>query len=353
MDEPAAPRKRGTAHLLVCLPRGRSPIFPRSLAMPSTPPPTPQVPGARPSRAPGALLAAGLWAALTAVARLRPPDGTDHGNLGQFIGRLHPLLVHGPIALLILVPLMELAGLRPRWAHLRSAAGWILLAAAAAVFASAFDGWLLAWSGGYRGRDVTLHMWGGVQLAAVCAAAAWTRGASGAARRAYPALLAGALALMVWTAHGGGSITHGDGYLTEKMPARLRAWLGMAAAPAQEAAQTAPGPAFRTGLGSMDPANPAFYVVHVAPLLERSCVRCHKPEKHKAGLRMDSYALLLHGAEDGPVVVPGNPAKSELIRRVKLPARDDDSMPSDGDKPLAPEEIQMIERWISAGAKGG
>ena len=67
---------------------------------------------------------------------------------------------------------------------------------------------------------------------------------------------------------------------------------------------------------------------------------------------MDTYAGLMHGGEDGPAVVPGNPKASELIRRVRLPASDDDSMPSDGDKPLAPEEIQMIEQWIAAGAKG-
>jgi hypothetical protein len=45
--------------------------------------------------------------------------------------------------------------------------------------------------------------------------------------------------------------------------------------------------------------------------------------------------------------------KSDLIRRLRLPPPDDDSMPSDGDKPLTPEEIQTIERWIAAGAKSG
>src|ERR1035441_6088101 len=104
--------------------------------------------------------------------------GREHGNLGQFIGRLHPLLVHGPVALIALVPLMELAGLSRRRAHLRSAAGWVLALAAFAAFAAAFDGWLLAWSGGLRGRDVTRHMWGGVWLAAACAAAVRARSAA-------------------------------------------------------------------------------------------------------------------------------------------------------------------------------
>ncbi len=321
------------------------------------PPPSPIARETRPGpcRAAGAILAAVLWAALIVAARQFPPDGRERASLCQFLGRFHPLLVHGPVAFLVLVPLLELAGRRAKWAHLRPAAGWILTLAAAAGFLAAFDGWLLAWSGGYRGRDITVHMWGGVWLAAVCAAAAWARGSPGAARRGYPALLAGTFALMVWTAHGGGSVTHGDGFLTERMPARMRSWFGIPVTPTPGAAPAAAAPSgvLHTGLASVDPANAAFYPVHVAPLLERSCVRCHKPEKHKAGLRMDTLALLLAGGTDGPVIAPGNPGKSELIRRVKLPAKDDDSMPSDGDKPLAPEEIQMIERWIAAGAKGG
>jgi len=295
-----------------------------------------------------------------------PPDGREHGNLGQFIGRLHPLLVHGPVALLALVPLMELAGLRPRWEYLRSAAAWILAVAVIAAFAAAFDGWLLAWSGGYRGRDVTRHMWGGVWLAAACAAAAWARSgpARGAGvRGAYPVLLAFAVGLMIWTGHGGGAISHGDGFLTDKMPMRLRALLGLPApearaAPVQVvAAPPAPvsgAPAKgRAGAASADPSNPAFYRLHIAPLFARSCISCHRPEKHKGGLRMDTYEQLMRGGDDGAALVPGNPGSSEILRRLRLPASDDDSMPSDGDKPFATEEIQMLERWIAAGAKNG
>jgi mono/diheme cytochrome c family protein len=161
---------------------------------------------------------------------------------------------------------------------------------------------------------------------------------------------------MVWTGHGGGSISHGDDFLTEKMPVRLRQWLGIAApAPAQAVASKAAAapPPTHGGPASTNPANAAFYAIHVAPLFARSCISCHRPEKHKGGLRMDTYAQLMLGGEDGPVVVPGKPDSSDIIRRLRLPPTDDDSMPSDGDKPLTPEEIQTVERWIAAGAKSG
>jgi uncharacterized membrane protein len=323
--------------------------------------------GARLPRAAWAVLALVLWGGLVALARWRPPDGREHGNLGQFVGRFHPLLVHGPVALIVLVAVMEAVGLGWRRPDLRAAAGWILAVAAVAAFAAAFDGWLLAWSGGYRGRDVTRHMWGGVWLAAVCAAALWARPGPGAGRgfsAAYALLLAGAVGLMVWTGHGGGAISHGDDFLTAKMPARLRAWLGVPEptrqAPAPEATRPAPTlPATppkaggHLGLATADPSNPAFYRLHIEPLFVRSCVSCHRPDKHKGGLRLDSYPQLMRGGEDGAAVVPGDPKGSDLIRRLKLPPSDDDSMPSDGEKPMATEETQMIERWIAAGAKSG
>src|ERR1019366_3367453 len=155
------------------------------------------------------------------------------------------------------------------------------------------------------------------------------------------------------TAHGGGSISHGDGFLTEKMPGRLRAWLGPPARTPAGAVVPAAAAVLHGGPGSTDPSNPAFYGLHVAPILGRSCISCHRPEKHKGGFRMDSFALLIRGGDDGAVVIPGNPKKSDLLRRVRLPASDDDYMPSDGEKPLTPEEIQTLERWIAAGAKGG
>jgi hypothetical protein len=292
-----------------------------------------------------------IWLGFTLLLREIPPDGREHGNLGQFLGRFHMLLVHLPIVILLIVPAFELLGRRPQWAHLRAAAGPLLSTAAFLAFVTALDGWLLAWSGGYRGHDVTTHMWAGAMLAGACGAASLAR-CGALPRTAYPPLLALTFGLVIWTGHTGGSISHGDGYLTEKLPARMRSWLGIAEVPAKSAdSATVAAKVARAGPGSADPSNPAFYAVHVAPLLTRSCVSCHKPEKHKGGLLMDTYEHLMHGGEDGAVVVPGNPKSSELLRRVRLPASDDDSMPSDGDKPLAPEEIQMIDGWIAAGAK--
>jgi hypothetical protein len=95
---------------------------------------------------------------------------------------------------------------------------------------------------------------------------------------------------------------------------------------------------------------PATFASRVAPLLDRNCSVCHGAEKHKGGLRVDSYAALLKGGEDGPVIVAGNVKASDLHRRITLPPTDDEVMPSDGKPPLAPHEIKLLEQWIAAGA---
>ena len=122
-----------------------------------------------------------------------PPDGVQRAEFAQFLGRFHPLAVHLPIALLLLVPLLECVALVRDRQHLRKSAEFVLGLATVAAIASAWLGWLLAWSGGYEGSLVTRHMWGGVTLAAaslVC----W--GLYGWKRSAYAIALFATLGLL-------------------------------------------------------------------------------------------------------------------------------------------------------------
>ena len=94
----------------------------------------------------------------------------------------------------------------------------------------------------------------------------------------------------------------------------------------------------------------ATYPAAIAPLLERSCTKCHGSTKQKAGLRLDSPGAVLLGSKDGAVVNPGDPEASELIRRISLPPGDEDLMPSGDHPPLTPPEIGALRAWVAAGA---
>jgi hypothetical protein len=87
----------------------------------------------------------------------------------------------------------------------------------------------------------------------------------------------------------------------------------------------------------------------ILPLLKNECFRCHG-EKEKGGLKLNSLAAALKGGESGtPAVVPGKPAASELLTRLRS-TDDDERMPPTGDR-LKPAQIAALEKWISAGAK--
>ena len=92
------------------------------------------------------------------------------------------------------------------------------------------------------------------------------------------------------------------------------------------------------------------FVREVQPILETKCLECHNPSKIKGKLLMDSAAALLKGGEAGPALVAGQPDKSEMIKRIVLPKDHDDIMPPKGG-PLAANEIDVLKRWIAAGAQ--
>lgn len=88
----------------------------------------------------------------------------------------------------------------------------------------------------------------------------------------------------------------------------------------------------------------------VQPLFEEHCLKCHREDKHKAGLRLDAKSAAMAGSYFGtePVILPGNPADSVLFQRVSS-ADEDERMPPRGDG-LSVEKIALLRRWIEEGA---
>ena len=264
-----------------------------------------------------------------------PPDGLERATWAQFVGRFHLLTVHFPIALILLIPVLELAGRKGRLLHLSASVDFILVLATLSSLVAATLGWCLARSGGYSGRLVTQHMWGGISVAASCWLCWMLRGYFRSPRLdlIYTVWLLVTVGLVSWTGYRGGQLSQGENHLTEQMPAGLRKLVGLSSAEA---------------LPRSDPAY--FYGAHVEPIFVTHCYSCHGPEKQKSRLRLDSYAALMRGGKHGPVIKAGNAKGSELFRRVTLSPSDDDAMPPEGKRPLSANDVKLIELWIAAGA---
>ena len=83
------------------------------------------------------------------------------------------------------------------------------------------------------------------------------------------------------------------------------------------------------------------------PLLAANCYACHG-EAARAGLRLDSREGMLKGGDTGPVIVPGKPEESTLIKAVQHT----DGYPKmpRGRAKLQQADIDVLVEWVRGGA---
>jgi mono/diheme cytochrome c family protein len=96
----------------------------------------------------------------------------------------------------------------------------------------------------------------------------------------------------------------------------------------------------------------ADFTRDVKPVLDKHCVKCHGPDQQRAGLRLDSARGAGAGGNSGPALVPGQAARSLLVKAVTCADADGDvkPMPPKGPR-LTPAEVAVLRAWIDAGAK--
>jgi cytochrome c len=98
-------------------------------------------------------------------------------------------------------------------------------------------------------------------------------------------------------------------------------------------------------------AAPEFYTTKVQPIFQANCYRCHGGMNHRGGLNIQTRAGMLKGGHDGPVLIPGDPTNSLLVRLIRHEGPPKDPMPMPPKQPkLSDADIATVERWVKAGA---
>ncbi len=93
---------------------------------------------------------------------------------------------------------------------------------------------------------------------------------------------------------------------------------------------------------------PVSFAKDVAPILVQRCVACHGGIKPKGGFNLTTFDALSKGVSNAPVVVAGKPDESSLVECLLPDAQP--RMPYK-EEPLPKEQIDLIARWVSEGAK--
>jgi uncharacterized membrane protein len=243
----------------------------------------------------------------------------------QLAGRVHPLVLHFPIVLLLISGLWELGQRKTGNPFATNLGDTLLLSSAVSGVFTALMGLLLSNEGGYSEDTMVWHQWTGIAVSVIAWGWYSFRGFIRSSK-ALSMLIAGiSWITLTFAGHYGATLTHGENYLF---------------APASKEIEK-----------SVVPLEEAFVYEHlVRPILKEKCMGCHNSAKQKGELNMETEAMLLKGGKNG--VLWDSTAKQFglLLQRVHLSPEAEEHMPPKGKAQLTSEEILVLYHWIRQGA---
>ena len=251
-------------------------------------------------------------------------------NLIELIGRFHPVFVHLPIGIFVLVIVMDGLTRFDKFAYLSASIRLILGIGILSAILSLVTGYTLSLEGSNNQDLVDNHQWTAIGTTALFTAYYFLRNKLIAKRLAHTYTLMLLLLMLAWTGHQGGSLTHGEGFLTDGI---------------LETKTIA-----ETQLNIKDINQAVVYKDLVQYTLNQKCVQCHGSEKQKGKLRLDDLNWIKTGGKNGNLINANNPADGELIKRILLDDIDEHHMPPKEKAQLTDAELVIFQWWINTGA---
>ncbi len=274
------------------------------------------------------------------------------------LGRLHPALVHFPIALGVVAAVVECWRVVRRNPELSSFAITALWFAAIASIVTATSGWF---SAEFESESLTLtlflHRWLGISAAVLFLGLAVTgtviRCRKPTARIGiWRMVLVAAAATVSLTGHFGGTMVYGDSYVTDALWSALDQTEKSQRDEATRSAKEELGIEENANATTVRVDGSIDYSAQIVPILKTHCYECHGNGKKKGGVRLDDLARMTAERAGEWVVKAGDPLASLMVTNIELPPDDENAMPPEGDR-VSAAEISLIRQWISEGARGG
>jgi uncharacterized membrane protein len=240
----------------------------------------------------------------------------------EFFGRMHPLILHFPIVLLLFLALL-FWNPKIRFLENKPFSNILFLITLLLTGLTVMAGLVLATEEGYERDAFYLHQWTGVVLFWLSTIwyLLWEKEIYQGAK--IFSLLS--IILIIITGHLGASLTHGEDFLL--------------------------GPLMKEKNKTQVSLEEALSYEHVIqPILEQKCVSCHKASKQKGDLRLDGAAYILAGGKNGPVIDINRAEDSHLLHRILLPIEDEKHMPPKGKLQLTDIETEILISWVRESA---
>ncbi|MFN5008629.1 MAG: c-type cytochrome domain-containing protein [Bacteroidota bacterium] len=238
----------------------------------------------------------------------------------QQIGHLHPVLLHLPIAFIILLLPLSII-FKKGTEQERLLISYFLHYTALFATITALMGLLSAASNEYDPDLLTKHKWLSISTAVLSHALVYIHQISLHKRAAWISSVTATVMLMFVGSHFGGSLTHGEDYLS----------FGEKENKSKE---------FKPITDST-----VVYNDVVQTILINKCIECHNEQKQKGGLDLTSFASFQKGGKTGNAFINGDPEQSLFIQRALLTIDDRKHMPPKGKLQLTSEEIFLFKEW--------
>lgn len=234
----------------------------------------------------------------------------------QVAGRLHPLILHFPIVLLIMAVVLLWLG-EDQWEKMGRI---ILLIGANFAGITVVAGLILA-TEDYEGEALSWHKWLGVLSLGFSVLIYFFIKKLQNSLRLIGSLLA---IMLLLTGHFGANLTHGEDFLL--------------------------APLLTKEVKTVALEDAEVFRDLVQPIFETKCISCHKEGKIKGELRMDHLEGIQKGGKSGPFILAGNPDQSLLIQRIHLPLENEEHMPPKNKLQLTDDELDILRFWVASGA---
>lgn len=242
----------------------------------------------------------------------------------QVAGRLHPMVLHVPIGILILLFMFMMFRNTFQKKQFRKIMLLCLMLASLSAAVTALFGFFLSIGGDYGADALQQHKISGVALSVITFfILVWYQNVKKSEIIFYSSIVFSILVLVL-AGHTGSVLTHGENFVLAPVTQKEEATLNVETS--------------------------SLYQLVIMPVMEKKCFSCHNESKAKGKLIMTSIDKFKRGGENGKPWVNGNPDSSRMIKYIHLPLDDDDHMPPDGKPQLNAFEISLLEAWIQAGA---